>query len=116
MIAAALALSLSLSAPQSAPTHQEALTCTGVFLFAGLVMAQQAEQNPSPEADETVQVAARLMKAADDDRLAAATREGVTADQSGEALTAWIQANLETAQETMGRELDPSLARYASAI
>ncbi len=117
MIAAALALSLVFTTPQTPPpTHDQAVTCTGVFLFTNILMAQTAEESPSAENTATAEAAGRLMKAADDDRLAAAAREGITIDQSGEVLTAWIQANLENAQETLGRELDPCLTRYASAI
>jgi len=117
MIAAALALALALSGQQSAPpTHQQAMTCTGVFLFAGVMMAQQAEQDPSAENTESVQAAGRLMNAADADRLAAAEREGIAVDRSGEMLQAWITAGLEDPQATMNRELDPCLTRYVSAI
>lgn len=117
MIAAAFALSLALSGQQSAPpTHQQAMTCTGVFLFAGVLMAQQAEAEPSAENTESVQAAGRLMQAADADRLAAATREGIAVEGSGEQLQAWIQTSLEDPQAAMNRELDPCLTRYASAI
>lgn len=117
MIAAAFALSLAFASPQTPPpTHEQAMTCTGVFLFAGLLMAQQAEENPSAENTESAQAAGRLLQAADADRLAAAGREGITTERSGEILQAWIQANIEDAQTTMGRELDPCLTRYVDAI
>lgn len=117
MIAVLAAAALTLSAPQQAPpTHEQAMTCTGVFLFAGLLMAQQAEANPSAENTESVQAAGRLMQAADADRLAAAGREGVAVERSGEMLQAWIQTNIEDAQTTMTRELDPCLTRYMDSI
>ena len=117
MIVPALALSLVFASQQTPPpTHEQAMTCTGVFLFAGVMMAQQAEENPSAENTESVQAAGRLMQAADADRLAAAAREGIATERSGEILQAWIQTNIEDAQTTMGRELDPCLTRYMDAI
>lgn len=117
MIAAAFALSLVLAGPQTPPpTHDQAVTCTGVFLFANIMMAQQVEQNPSAENNASAEAAGRLMKAADDDRLAAAGREGIAVERSGEILQGWIQANLENAQATMNRELDPCLTRYMDSI
>lgn len=117
MIAATLALSLVFASPQTPPpTHDQAVTCTGVFLFANIMMAQAAEENPSAENNASAEAAGRLMKAADDDRLAAAAREGVSTERSGEVLQAWIQANVQDAQTTMGRELDPCLTRYMDAI
>ena len=113
---AALALSAALLAPQDPATHAQAVTCTGVFLFANVVMTQAAEAEPTDENKETAAAAGRLMKAADDDRLAAARREGISIEASGEALNAWLAASTPDAQGVMSRELDPCLQRYMDAI
>lgn len=113
---AALALSVALVAPQDPVTHAQAVTCTGVFLFANVVMLQAAEADPTAENQETAAAAERLMKAADADRLAAAGREGVSTDASGEALNAWLAASLPESQAVMDRELEGCLQRYMHAI
>jgi hypothetical protein len=113
---AVLALTAALLAPQDPATHDQAVTCTGVFLFANVLMTQVAEAEPTPENQETAAAAGRLMKAADDDRLAAARREGITADVSGQALNAWLEASLPDSEAVMARELDPCLQRYMNAI
>lgn len=113
---AAFALTAALLAPQDPATHQQAVTCTGVFLFANILMSQVAEADPTAENQETAAAAGRLMKAADDDRLAAARREGIAIDASGQALNAWLEANLPNSEAVMGRELDPCLQRYMDAI
>ena len=113
---AALALTAALLTPQDPTTHAEAVTCTGVFLFANVVMSQAAEADPTPENQETAAAAGRLMKAADDDRLAAARREGLSTEASGQALNAWLEASLPDSQGVMDRELDGCLERYMSAI
>jgi len=113
---AAFALTAALLAPQDPATQQQAVTCTGVFLFANILMSQVAEADPTAENQETAAAAGRLMKAADDDRLAAARREGIAIDASGQALNAWLEANLPNSEAVMGRELDPCLQRYMDAI
>ncbi|WP_125256945.1 hypothetical protein [Brevundimonas fluminis] len=112
----ALALTAALLAPQDPVTHEQAVTCTGVFLFANILMTQAAEADPTPENQETAAAAGRLMKAADDDRLAAARREGIAVDASGQALNVWLEASLPDSEAVVGRELDPCLQRYMSAI
>jgi hypothetical protein len=116
MSAAALALSLALLAPQDPATHDQAVTCTGVFLFANILMAQAAEADPSQENQDNAAAVGRLMKAADDDRLAAARREGIAVEASGQALNSWLEVSLPNTEAVMGRELDPCLQRYMSAI
>jgi hypothetical protein len=116
MSAAALALSLALLAPQDPATHDQAVTCTGVFLFANILMAQAAEADPSQENQDNAAAVGRLMKAADDDRLAAARREGIAVEASGQALNSWLETSLPNTEAVMGRELDPCLQRYMSAI
>ncbi|WP_298126030.1 hypothetical protein [Brevundimonas sp.] len=116
MSAAALALSMALLAPQDPATHDQAVTCTGVFLFANILMAQAAEADPSQENQDNAAAVGRLMKAADDDRLAAARREGIAVEASGQALNSWLEVSLPNTEAVMGRELDPCLQRYMSAI
>lgn len=113
----AAALALSLLAPQQGPsTHDQALTCTGVFVYVYASMAQTAESDPSAENTETAAAAGRLLKAADEDRLAAAGREGIAVTASGERLQAWLEANLADPEGVIGRELDGCLNRYMDAI
>jgi len=115
MIAAAFALSLVLAGSQTPPpTHDQAVTCTGVLEFANLLMAQQASLRPSAENYENAEAARRLKNAADADRLAAALREGIAVERSGEMLEAWIQAHVEGAQATLDREPEPSHPRTNS--
>ena len=116
MSLAALALTAALLGPQDPVTHDQAVTCTGVFLFVNILMSQAAEADPTAENQETAAAAGRLMKAADDDRLAAARREGIAVEASGQALNGWLEANLPNSEAVMGRELDPCLQRYMSAI
>lgn len=117
MFITAVALSFTLSiAPQDRQSHQQAVNCTGVFLYTAVLTAQAVESEPSPENQEMAQTAGQLLKAADSQRLAAAAREGLTTDASGQALNAWLEANVENAGAVMGRELDGCLAAYAYAI
>ena len=116
MSTAALALSLALMAPQDPATHDQAVTCTGVLLFVNILMAQAAEADPTQENQDTAAAAGRLMKAADDDRLAAARREGLAVDASGQALSGWLEANLPDSEAVVNRELEPCLQRYMSAL
>ena len=117
MFATALAMSLMLTpAPQDPQTHRQAVTCTGVFLYASVLTAQAVEADPSPENQEMAETAGLLLKAADADRLAAAAREGISTDASGLALGAWLDANVEDADATMNRELDTCLAVYGYAV
>ena len=58
MFITALALSFALSnAPQDPPTHQQAVNCTGVFLFTAVLTAQAAEADPTAENGETAELA-----------------------------------------------------------
>ena len=116
MSLAALAFVLALGAPQDPPTHAQAVGCTGVFLMASVIAASAAEESPSPENEEFVAAAGRLMKAADDDRLAAARREGLSNEASQQAMTAWIETNLDDAQAAMDRDLEPCLTRYQHVL
>ncbi len=112
----AFALSAALLGAQDPATHQQAVTCTGVFLFVNIVTSAAAESDPTPDNQQLSETAAKLMKAADDDRLAAARREGLTTDQSGQALNAWLEANIPNSEAVLGAELEPCLTRYAGAL
>ncbi|MDP3377469.1 MAG: hypothetical protein Q8S53_03825, partial [Brevundimonas sp.] len=96
MFITALALSFALlTAGQEPQTHRQAVNCTGVFLYTLVLTAQAAESDPTSENQETAQTAGLLLKAADGERLAAAAREGLSTDASGEALNAWLEANVD---------------------
>lgn len=112
----ALALSAALLSPQDPATHQQAVTCTGVFLFVNIVTSAGAEADPTADNQELNETAAKLMKAADDDRLAAARREGIAVEASGQALNTWLEANVPDSEAVLGRELEPCLMRYMGAI
>ncbi|MBX9575309.1 MAG: hypothetical protein K2X07_06695 [Caulobacteraceae bacterium] len=112
----AFALSAALLGGQDPATHQQAVTCTGVFLFVNIVTSAAAESDPTPDNQQLNETAAKLMKAADDDRLAAARREGLTTDQSGQALNAWLEANIPNSEAVLGAEFQPCFDRYASAV
>ncbi|MDZ4109221.1 MAG: hypothetical protein U1E18_06420 [Brevundimonas sp.] len=117
MLITALALSFALStAPQDPPTHRQAVNCTGVFLFTAVLTAQAAETEPTAEHRETADLAATLLKAADASRLQAASREGLSIDDSSGALNAWLEANETGGDTILGRELDGCIALYAYAI
>ena len=117
MFITALALSFALStAPQDPPTHQQAVNCTGVFLFTTVLAAQVAENDPTDENRETAELAATLLKAADASRLQAASREGLSIDDSGSALNAWLDSNEDGGETILERELDGCIGLYAYAI
>lgn len=117
MFITALALSLALSgAAQEPQSHRQAVTCTGVFLYTLVLAAQVAESDPTPENQETAQTAGLLLKAADAERLAAAAREGLSADASGAALSAWLEANVDDPETVIGRELDGCIGAYVHAV
>lgn len=117
MFITALALSFALStAPQDPQPHQQAVTCTGVFLYVAVLTAQAAESDPTAENQETAQTAGLLLKAADAERLAAAGREGLSTDASGEALNAWLETNVDNPEAVIGRELDGCIGAFAYAI
>lgn len=117
MFITALALSIALStAPQEPQSHQQAVTCTGVFLYTAVLTAQAAEADPTPENQETTQTAVLLLKAADAERLAAAAREGLSTDASGAALNAWLEANVDDPQAVIGRELDGCIGAFVHAV
>lgn len=73
--------------------------------------AGTAERDPTPDKRGTAQAAAALLRAADQDRLAAARREGVSVQASGDALKAWLDGagDLASAVET---HLDACMALY----
>lgn len=117
MFITALALSFALStAPQDPQSHRQAVNCTGVFLYTAVLTAQAAESDPTSENQETAQTAGLLLKAADGERLAAAAREGLSTDASGEALNVWLETNVENADVVIGRELDGCIDAFAYAI
>ena len=117
MFITAMALSFALStAPQDPPTHQQAVNCTGVFLFTAVLAAQVVENDPTDENQETVELATTLLRAADASRLEAASREGLSTDDSGGALNAWLEANEDGGETILERELDGCVALYAYAI
>lgn len=117
MIASILALSLAFMPPQSAPpTHDEAVTCTGVFLMVTMLAAQIAEETPSTENSDTFDRALQLMTVADTDRQAAAAREGIASEQSDELLSAWVERNLQDNSQTSDQDIDRCMTRYADAI
>lgn len=111
-----LAMVLALAGPQDPPSHAQTISCTGVFLMASVIAASAAEEDPTPENQEFVAAAGRLMKAADDDRLAAARREGLSNDASQQAMSAWIDANVDDSQGVIERELEPCLIRYQHVL
>ncbi|MEH6697732.1 MAG: hypothetical protein V7672_03440 [Brevundimonas sp.] len=117
MFITAVALSFALSTTAQEPqSHQQAVNCTGVFLYTAVLAAQAAEADPSTENQETAEMAGTLLKAADAGRLAAAAREGLSTDASGAALNAWIEATSEDAEGVIERELEPCLNTYAYAL
>lgn len=117
MLITALALSFALSAaPQDPQSHRQAVNCTGVFLYTAVLTAQAAESDPSTDNQETAEMAGALLKAADDGRLAAAAREGLSTEASGAALNAWLDANVENGEAVIARELEGCLAAYAYAV
>ena len=117
MFITALALSFALSnAPHDPPTHQQAVNCTGVFLFTAVLTAQAAENDPTDENRETAELAATLLKAADASRLQAASREGLAIDDSSSALNGWLEANEDGGDTILERELDGCIGLYGYAI
>ncbi|MFW2341757.1 hypothetical protein [Brevundimonas sp.] len=117
MLITALALSFALStAPQDPPTHRQAVNCTGVFLFTAVLTAQAAEADPTVENRETAELAATLMRAADASRLEAASREGLSIDDSSGALDAWLETNETGGDTILERELDGCIGLYGYAI
>ncbi len=117
MFITALALSFALStAAQEPQSHRQAVNCTGVFLYTLVLTAQVAESDPTPENQETAQTAGQLLKAADEERLAAAAREGLSTDASGAALNAWLEANVDNPEAVLGRELDTCIGAFVHAV
>lgn len=114
---AALALAAALVAPQDPPTHDQAVTCTAVFIGVAVMAGAAQEETPSAENEELVATAGKLAQAADADRLAAARREGLTVEASGQAVNAWLEAAVAGGTfEPIERELEPCLTRYAGAL
>lgn len=114
MFATALAFSLALSAPgQDRITHQQAVECTGVLLYAAQITGQAAENSPSPETRNAAARAATMMTAADRDRKAAAAREGISAQATDLALEQWLAASVEMAEEEVGPLMRACVARYS---
>jgi hypothetical protein len=117
MFITALALSFALTtAPQDPPTHQQAVNCTGVFLFTAVLAAQVVDSDPTDDNRETAELATILLKAADASRLEAASREGLSIDDSSGALDAWLEANEDGGGTILERELDGCIGLYAYAI
>ncbi|HEV7226947.1 hypothetical protein [Brevundimonas sp.] len=117
MPAAALVLSLALLASQDPPaSHDQTVTCVGVFLLLNAVIAGTLEADPSADAQETAAAAGRLLKAADDDRVLAAQREEVSAEVSQQAVRDWVDLHVRRPDGVMSRELDPCLQRYMAAL
>lgn len=118
MSAAALALSFVLIAPAQEPqSHAQAVTCASTFLIGAALLAQAAEANPSDEGTQSaITSIGQLLKRADDDRLAAARREGITIDASGEALNAHLQANMDPAQESWQDAMADCVNRYGAGL
>lgn len=113
MIAAAFAVSLALAGTQSTPsTHEQAVTCAGVFFLISFDLTQKIKQDPSALNRERREIAGRLFAAADADRLAAARREGLTIDRSGGIFDALVEANFADAEPIVNRELVSCIARY----
>ena len=113
-MSAALAIALTLFVPQQTDaTHEQAVHCTGVFLYAYAIMAQIAENEPTADNAETAAATVRLLKVADDDRLAAARREGISIEASGQRFQIWLSENSEA---TAARDLESCLGRYEGRL
>ncbi|HEV2083237.1 MAG TPA: hypothetical protein VGR32_12415 [Brevundimonas sp.] len=117
MSLAALALTAALLAPQDPVSHQQAVTCTGVFIGVAVMAGAAQEESPSAENEELLATAGKLAQAADADRVAAAGREGIALEASGQAVNAWLEAAVaDGSLDAIQRELEPCLTRYASAL
>jgi hypothetical protein len=108
-----VAAALSLALIQDPVSHDQAVTCTGLFTNVFAMTAGTAERDPTPDNRGTAEAAAALLRTADQDRLAAARREGLSVQASGDALKAWLDGadDLATAVET---HLDACMALYWS--
>jgi len=112
--AAVLTLSPVAQEPQ---THAQAVTCASTFLIGAALLAQAAEANPSDEGTQSaVTSIGQLLKRADEDRLAAARREGIAVEASGEALTAHLQANMDPAQQAWQDAMADCVNRYGAGL
>jgi hypothetical protein len=118
MSAAALAVSLVLIAPAQEPqSHAQAVTCASTFLVGAALLAQAAEANPSDEGTQSaVTSIGQLLKRADEDRLAAARREGIAIDASGAALNAHLQGNMDPAQQSWQDAMADCVSRYGAGL
>lgn len=113
MFATALAFSLALSAPaQDRITHQRAMECTGVLLYAAQISAQAAEHSPSSATRNAATRSAAMMTAADRDRKAAAAREGISVQARDLALEQWLAASVELAADEVRPLMRACVARY----
>lgn len=113
MFVTALAFSLALSAPvQDRITHQQAMECTGVLLYAAQITAEAAEHSPSAETRSAAARAAAMMTAADRDRKAAAAREGISDQARDSALEQWLAASVEMTAEEVGPLMGACMDRY----
>lgn len=108
----ALALSAALLVPQTPASHETAVACTGLFVNVYARLAALAEENPTGENKDLAATAQEGLRNADNDRLAAARREGISIEASGAALNAWLDANADDFEGMIERELEPCLALY----
>lgn len=106
-----IAAALSLALIQDPVSHEQAVTCTGLFTNVFALTAGVAERDPTPDNRGTAEAAAALLRTADQDRLAAARREGISVDASGTALKSWIDANGDMGT-VIDTHLDACMALY----
>jgi hypothetical protein len=111
-----IAAALSLALIQDPVTHDQAVTCNGVFAFLAVITASAMQSDPTPQSEQAFDAAGRLVNAARADREAAARREGIRLDQSEQALNTWLEINLPNSEAVIRREIQPCLRRYQSVV